>query len=190
MKVLFLYAFIIGSAAAVAADDHKEHGNIDTPHLRATKGSASDHATATGLFETELESDVSAADGTMSLEELELALEGFDGAQREIQLSAYLDFTQNQMSMEEINEKYLSGNPFDLNYKCCKNRNPFKCGWGLICKSRCEVNTHQVQNGCCAPEDRGTKKWAWERCKQEWQQFVQFVLLMVPITVWNQQEMK
>ena len=171
MKVLFFYAFIIGSVKAVAADDHKEHGNIDTPHLRATKGSASDHATATGLFETELESDVSAADGTMSLEELELALEGFDGAQREIQLSAYLDFTQNQVSMEEINEKYLSN---DANLKmwppisyCCKNRDPRKCGFTYVfCESRCRWRKGDgAHNSCCAPEDRGTKKWAWERCK-------------------------
>ena len=168
MKIIFFYAFIIGSVAAVAPHDRKERrDNSDTPHLRATKGSASGHATATGLFEGELESDVS--DAILSVEEIELALEGLDDAQREIELSAYFDFTQNNMSMEEISEKYLSRDTnlgFIKKYKCCKSRNPLKCGWGTACVSLCHFpEGYGLQNKCCAPWDRGTKTFAWEKCQ-------------------------
>ena len=167
MKIIFFYAFIIGSVAAVAPHDRKERrDNSDTPHLRATKGSASGHATATGLFESELESDVS-ADGIMSVEEIELALEGLDDAQREIQLSAYYDFTQNNMSIEEISEKYLSRdtNLGSQGIYCCRYR-ATECGFStFFCDKRCYwPQGTGPHNQCCAPKDRGYKRYVFQGC--------------------------
>ena len=183
---------MIGSVAAVAADDHKDHDNIDgSARLRATKGSRSDQqATATALFDdVELESDTSAqvkkdnkshfvpADELMLLdEEIQLALEGLDEDQRNIQLAAYVDYKQNHMNMEEINMKYRTHGDDNLDVRwevipCCKIRTGNSKCYGKYgdCTERCRwligMVSNYFANGCCDPDDRGKKFFIWEICR-------------------------
>ena len=151
-------------AAIVAADGHKDCHDINKgTHLRATKGSCNDQATTTAIFGVELESDSSAP---VLDKEMQLELEGISSeAQRNIQVAAYVDYTQNHLSMEEINKKYDHHGYFG----CCKERFDSNCGGGItfcytVCKWR-DPNLHILKNNeCCAPQNRGTKYWFWEEC--------------------------
>ena len=195
MKILFFLAFIVSSdVVAVASNDHRDHdSNKGGSHLRATKGSANVQATSTSLLDVELESDSSTplekenksyfvpVDETMYLdEEMELALQGLNEANRNIQLAAYMDYMVNHMSMEEINLKYRPRGHGSVgvqtkDFLCCKNRNDKKCftqtdddDTNGECKDECkwrEAVFPNIFNGCCAPENRGKKFWVWEDCK-------------------------
>ena len=179
MKILcFFLTFLISSVAAVTADDREDHGdNKKKLNLRASSGSAAAQGTAFALFNGKLETDSSVAPGDnktiMTLdEEMEDALKDMNEVQRSIQLAAYRDYTQNKMSLEEINKKYLPHTDGDLDvgtktgdFKCCKRGGTVGCTyydeyWNKQC--RCY---NPNGGGCCRKGYEGSKFWFWEDCK-------------------------
>ena len=148
MKILcFFLTFLIGSVAAVTADDREDHSdNKKKLNLRASSGSAAAQGTAFALFDSELETDASLTfddNSMMTLdEEMKEVLQGMDEVQRSIQLAAYKDFKQKSMSLEEINEKYLPHGDGDIDVRtktafiaCCRNRFSNRCGFFPFCKN-------------------------------------------------------
>ena len=182
MKISSLFlTFLIGSVVTVAADDRGDHSdNKERKSLRASAGSAAAQGTAFALFDGKLETDSSLMtvdDKTiMALDkEMEDALKGMDEVERSIQLAAFKDFTQNKMTLEEINKRYLPHGDGDLDVgtktafmPCCRNPYPRKCLTGTeICIKECRWITvpNFFVNICCHPNDRGKKFWVWEDCR-------------------------
>ena len=107
-------------------------------------------------------------------EEIQLALEGLNESQRNIQLAAYVEYTQNHISMEEINMKYRTHGHDNLDVEwdvipCCKDRTDLKCfDSDDQCEPRCKWfggAFPNVFNDCCAPENRGKIFFVWETCQ-------------------------
>ena len=163
--------------------------------MRTTKGGADFQqatSTATTLFDGKLESDSSASPeeknerhsfavpNTILLdEEVELVIKGLNEAQRKIWLGVYVDYMQNHMSMEEINEKYHSDGldvGLEWYYNCCKYAENARrmCNWNFFtgyCKHKfgghCVWVGGPVINDTCCPDNWVGKKshGAWDECK-------------------------
>ena len=175
MKISLFLTFLIGSVGAIAADDHRDHGNNKKKmNLRASSGSAAAQGTAFALFDSELETDASLTfddNSMMTLdEEMKEVLQGMDEVQRSIQLAAYKDFKQKSMSLEEINEKYLPHGDGDLDvgtntagrFKCCKPPLDKYCQRGYFGGCRCGY----TDGVCCfGGKFIGSRDWPWGPCK-------------------------
>ena len=174
MKISLFLTFLIGSVATIAADEHmKDHDdNKKGMNLRASAGSAAAQGTVFALFDGELETDSSLTtfdeETTMTLDkEMEDALKGMNEVERRsIQLAAYRDYTENNMSLEEIsNKKYLH---YPIRISCCKRKvTQEKCyyhdEYGRKCKRECQLPF----TGCCHPDDYGRYVFPWRCCHRD-----------------------
>ena len=176
MKWILFSLAIINSVASVANNNEDHISDKEgSSYLRLARGSDIQATAATSLFEGALESDF---DYSLLDEESELLLKSMDEVNRKIQLAAYVDYTQNNMSMEAINEKYDHGN-LDAGFvlhSCCLEAHSEGCytkcfgGAGQKCnKSGGKLACLGTSNGnycvwtgimirqCCAYHMRGKK---------------------------------
>ena len=195
MKISLFLTFLIGSVATVAADEHiKDHDNNKKGmNLRASPGSAAAQGTAFALFDGKLETDSSLMtvdDKTiMTLEkEMEDALKGMNEVERSIQLAAYKDYTENNMSLEEINKKYLPHGDDNLDvgtktgriFTCCKRtklttEDCYHNDKYRKCKDECFFG----QGGCCHPHDKGKQYWWFGTSEKHATGLIHFLLNFV-----------